>query len=88
MERPRSLSLIVFALISALSGIGVVATLIWPDWIELLFRIDPDEGSGWLEAVVVVGVGLVSAICGVYVLARLTARRPNPAGEVDPPRRR
>jgi hypothetical protein len=26
-----------------------VATLIWPDWIELVFKVDPDEGNGALE---------------------------------------
>ena len=36
-----------------------VVTIAWPDWIELVFRIDPDHGSGWLEwAIVVVAFAL------------------------------
>jgi hypothetical protein len=46
----------------ALAGVSaalLVATIAWPDWIELVFRVDPDHGSGWLEwAIVVVAFGL------------------------------
>lgn len=43
-------------------GAGVIttalflATLLYPDWIETLFRIDPDNASGWLERLVVGGL--------------------------------
>jgi hypothetical protein len=30
-----------------------VITLIWPDWIELAFHVDPDQGSGGLEWLIV-----------------------------------
>jgi hypothetical protein len=37
----------------------LVVTIAWPDWIELVFRLDPDHGSGWLEwAIVVVAFAL------------------------------
>lgn len=39
-----------FAVISAAL---FVVTLAWPDWIELVFRVDPDHGSGWLEWAIV-----------------------------------
>jgi hypothetical protein len=44
------------------TGAGVIttalflATLLYPDWIEALFRIDPDNASGWLERLVVGGL--------------------------------
>ncbi|MGH2505297.1 MAG: ABC transporter permease [Ktedonobacterales bacterium] len=44
------------------AGAGVIttalflATLLYPEWIEALFRIDPDNGSGWLERLVVGGL--------------------------------
>jgi hypothetical protein len=30
-----------------------VATLVWNDWIELLFKVDPDAGDGSLEKAIV-----------------------------------
>jgi hypothetical protein len=50
------------------------ATLVRPDWIELVFGIDPDEGSGSLEraiTILVPAVGLLAA-----VIASLEWRRP------------
>ena len=26
-----------------------IATLVWPDWIELVFHVDPDQSDGSLE---------------------------------------
>jgi hypothetical protein len=43
----------------AASGLGLV-TLFWHDWIELLFGVDPDQGSGaveWLLVAFLFGVG-------------------------------
>lgn len=48
------------------TGAGVIttalflATLLYPDWIEALFRIDPDNASGWLERLVVGGLLVVT----------------------------
>ena len=41
-----------FYLEVVLGSVGVllfVLTLVWKDWIELVFRIDPDEGNGAAE---------------------------------------
>ncbi|MFF7946263.1 ABC transporter permease [Streptomyces griseorubiginosus] len=38
---------------AAISGILFVITLIWRDWIERVFGVDPDMGSGALEWVIV-----------------------------------
>jgi|KBSSwiStaDraftv2_1062776.scaffolds.fasta_scaffold5069978_1 hypothetical protein len=51
------------------SGLGVltavlaVATSIWPQWIELVFQVDPDLGSGSLEWAIVLAA-LVATIVG------------------------
>ena len=37
------------AAISALSAVSLVATVIDPEWIEFVFGVDPDGGSGALE---------------------------------------
>jgi hypothetical protein len=31
------------------SAVLFVLTLVWPSWVELLFRVDPDNGSGRFE---------------------------------------
>jgi len=44
-----------FALVTA--GLAVV-TAIWSNWIELVFRVDPDHGNGILEWGIVIALGL------------------------------
>jgi hypothetical protein len=36
-----------------ISVVLLVGTVAWPDWIEIVFRVDPDHGSGWLEWAIV-----------------------------------
>jgi hypothetical protein len=50
-------------------AIAAMLTAIWPQWIELVFRVDPDEGSGALEW------GLVALFAALAVMALLLARR-------------
>lgn len=51
-----------------LSGSLVAVTTIWPTWIELLFGVDPDGGSGALEWTFV--ACLVTATAAFSFLAR------------------
>jgi len=43
-----------------------VVTIFWKDWIEVLFRVDPDRGSGLLEWLV---VGVLFAVAAFSALA-------------------
>jgi hypothetical protein len=60
----------------ALAGISAflaITTLLWPDWIELVFNVDPDMGNGSLERAI---VGLSFVLTIVFVaLARREWRR-------------
>ena len=58
---------------AALSVLLLAATVLWRDWIEIVFGVDPDHGDGTLEWVIV-GVTATSAIVAL-VLARADWRR-------------
>jgi hypothetical protein len=60
-------------LLAAVSGVSAVLTLLWKDWIEILFRVDPDRGSGAAEWLVV--VGSLGAAVALSALARREWRR-------------
>lgn len=44
-------------------------TAIWPDWIEAVFRVDPDSGNGSLEWALVAVLGL-AAVCAAVLTWR------------------
>ena len=45
----------------ALSGLVLVLTVVWPDWIELVFGFDPDASSGALEWGIAVAASAATA---------------------------
>lgn len=46
--------------IASISGVLCLVTLLWRDWAEVLLRIDPDQGSGSFEWMVVGALLLVA----------------------------
>lgn len=67
--------------LAAVTAALFAITLLWPNWIELAFRVDPDAGSGWLELLIlVVALGLTLTLS---ISARADWRR-RPL--TDPPR--
>ncbi len=59
--------------LAALSGVALVLTLLWDEWIEAVFGVEPDGGDGsaeWMVFLVLALVLLVSA-----TLARVELRR-------------
>jgi hypothetical protein len=59
--------------LAATTGILAIVTLISREWIEVLFGVDPDGGSGSLEWMIVVGLACVTVAAGV--VARMEFRR-------------
>jgi hypothetical protein len=51
---------------AGMSGVVAAVTLVWPDWIELVFNVDPDGGDGSLEWLV---AGLATAVTLTLCLA-------------------
>jgi hypothetical protein len=52
--------------LAIVSAILAVVTAVWPTWIEGLFEVDPDRGTGatewWLVVVLVVAALVLTAI--------------------------
>ena len=55
------------------SGALFVLTLVTREWIELIFRVDPDQGSGALEWAVAAGTLALTVVSSL--LARFEHRR-------------
>ena len=55
------------------SGAMLLITAVWPDWIEEVFGVDPDGGSGALEWAIVI----VLVVCALTLplMARVEWRR-------------
>jgi hypothetical protein len=54
-----------------------LVTLVWRDWIEMIFGVDPDNHSGELEWFIVAGLLVVAA--AMAITARFEWRRLQPA---------
>ena len=63
-RRAEALVAIVLAFLSVL-------TLVWPEWIEGVFGVDPDGGSGAVEAAIVVVLALVAGMLWLHRRVRL-----------------
>lgn len=60
-------------LVALLAFGAALLTILRPDWLEVLFGLDPDEGNGSVELAVTIGLFLVAAILGTFSV--LTLRR-------------
>jgi hypothetical protein len=60
-------------LLGGSAGVLAIVTLLWRDWIEIVFGVDPDEGNGSIEWLVVVTLLVISV--GLFVSARIEWRR-------------
>jgi hypothetical protein len=56
-----------------------VVTVIWRDWIEIVFGVDPDKGSGSLEWLIVVVCLTIAVTCGVAARAQWRRLHPKEA---------
>jgi hypothetical protein len=50
-------------------------TIVWPEWIEGVFGVDPDAGSGVAEAGVVTVLALATIALWTHHRTRVRARR-------------
>jgi hypothetical protein len=59
--------------LAILSVLLFFATLLWPEWIEIVFGVDPDFGNGSLEWLIM-ELTAISAVVAIF-LARANWRR-------------
>ncbi len=52
------------AVLSVCGGFLAILTIVWHDWIETLFGVDPDQGNGSVEWIVVVALLVIAAGAG------------------------
>jgi hypothetical protein len=64
--------------LAAITAVMCLVALVWPAWIEAVFGVDPDRGSGELEWAIVAGLAVASVTLGV--LARVEWVRRATAG--------
>ncbi|AZS37417.1 hypothetical protein CVS47_02053 [Microbacterium lemovicicum] len=77
MTRDRSLTIriiVQFALAALFLAVAVV-TVIEPEWIEVVFGIDPDRGSGALEWVIVLALGVLAVVAAGFGARTVIRRR-------------
>jgi hypothetical protein len=65
------------SIVASVAGFLAVLTLVWPDWIEGVFGVDPDQHNGTVEWALVAGCAVVAVV--LAVLARREWRRVAPA---------
>ena len=54
--------------LAAASALLFLATAVWPDWIEAIFGVSPDGGSGVLEWLIAGGLLVVALVSGGLAL--------------------
>jgi hypothetical protein len=59
------------AVLAAVALVLAIVTLFWKDWIEIVFGVDPDGGSGALEWAIVGGLFILALALGVMARAEL-----------------
>lgn len=52
------------AVLSVCGGLLAILTIVRSDWIETVFRVDPDQGNGSVEWIVVVALLVIAAGAG------------------------
>jgi hypothetical protein len=76
-QRPPTSRFSVKSWLAAIAGVACGATLIRRDWIELLFRVEPDHHRGYIEWLI---SGALLAACLIFArLAQHEQRQLAPA---------
>lgn len=61
--------------LAGLSILAFIATMMWPNWFELVFGADPDGGDGSLERVVALSITGATALVMILLAVRNLSSR-------------
>ncbi len=61
--------------LAGLSILAFIATMMWPNWFELVFGADPDGGDGSLERVVALSLTGATALVMILLAVRNLSSR-------------
>jgi hypothetical protein len=67
-------SLLLKSSLACASALLALLTLVVRDWIEVVFRVDPDGGNGAVEWLVVCALAAVALVFATLARAELRAR--------------
>lgn len=63
------------SVLAAAFAVLALVTAMWPTWIEAVFEVDPDAGSGALEWAIVAGLGVLAAVAALLARHHYLAAR-------------
>jgi hypothetical protein len=61
------------------SAVATMLTLLWHDWIEIVFQVEPDQGGGALEWSVALALAASTVVCGALARREWARSRHRPA---------
>ena len=73
MERSLRIRVRIETILAIVGAVLSLLTLVWPEWIEEIFGVEPDGGNGSLEWLI--AVGFLAVALGLGLLARHDQRR-------------
>lgn len=65
--------------LAVVSAVSLVLTFVWKEWIEFIFHVDPDNGSGAAEWWLAIGSGVLAVAFAVAARVEWRLIQANPA---------
>ena len=66
MERQLRRRILLQTVLAATGFVLALLTIVWPEWIEELFGVEPDAGSGALEWIIALGLLGAAAVLALF----------------------
>lgn len=64
MTKARNTLITVEAALAGVAGLTAIVSVFWRNWLEVLFRWDPDRHNGTAEILIIVGLASFALLLG------------------------